>query len=274
MMQPRIRHCLVRVFLLAVLLTNASAATYTVFDWNGKSAPTEPTGPPFLPTATVTTYTNGGQFYNSGTSSLQPMNVVFTVTPLVYPDNNSNPSSWTVDAAGTNFTYGYQSPDEAEWRFGNAPNAVQLRIAIDYAGGVFNPSFMLMDIDNSNSDEITGILARDSLNNTFYPVVSLVAGSVVRVQGSGASLTLDSNGGNSTDTQALGDAFLEWGQSDIRHIEFTWLGRSGTSIRLANLYAEYDPPGFTPVNVVPEPSTWVPGALGLAAMALRRFRKA
>ena len=154
---------------------------------------------------------------------------------------------------------------------------MQLRISMDFSHSVFNPSFMLMDIDNANSDEITNLLAVTAANAIYYPSISLVSGSVVRAQGSGATLLLDSNGGNSTDTQALGTAFAEWNASGVNHLEFTWKGKNGTSIRLSNLYAEFDPAGFTQVVpgavAVPEPSSMALAALGFGTLALLRRRR-
>lgn len=252
----------------------SQGAAYTVFNWNGRTAPAKPTGPPFLPAATTTVY-SGAQYFETATNSFQPLSVTFRVIPVVFPTASSNPTSWTVDNAGTGFTYGYQSPDEAEWRLGTASAEVQLRITMDFSHSVFNPSFMLMDIDNATSDEITQIVAYTNTGGMFTPSVSLVAGSVVRITGAGTNLMLDSTGGNSTDTQALGSAFLEWSMGGVTHLEFTWKGKSGTSIRMANLYAEFDPAGFTQVAAeaaVPEPGTIVMFGLGLGAIVLGRWK--
>lgn len=271
-----IRWAAIGVVALAVLSTECAGASYTMFDWNGRTAPTQPTGPTYPPGSTTTVYT-GAQYYDIGSGSLQPMSVTFTVIPVIFPSASSNSSAWTVNNAGTGFTYGYQSPDEAEWRFGNASAEVQLRITMDFSHSVFNPSFMLMDIDNANSDEITNLLAETASAAVYYPSISVVAGSVVRTQGSGATLMLDSNGGNSTDTQALGAAFVEWAMGDITRLEFTWKGKNGTSIRLANLYAEYDPAGFSEVvpgsAAVPEPASVTLVALGIGAVAFLRRRR-
>jgi hypothetical protein len=259
-----------------IVLSPVCAAPYTVFNWNGRTAPTQPAGPTFPPASTTTVY-SGAQYYDSVLGSLQSMTVTFTVAPLIFPSASSVSGSWTVNNAGTGFTYGYQTIDEAEWRFGNATAEVQLRISMDFSHSVFNPSFMLMDIDNANSDEITNLLAVTAANAIYYPSISLVSGSVVRAQGSGATLLLDSNGGNSTDTQALGTAFAEWNASGVNHLEFTWKGKNGTSIRLSNLYAEFDPAGFTQVVpgavAVPEPSSMALAALGFGTLALLRRRR-
>jgi uncharacterized protein (TIGR03382 family) len=239
--------------------------TYTVFDWEGMTAPTEPSNGS---TPTVTTYTGLAQYWDG--TALSPTDLTIRVTPLTY----LNPATWGVDGSSMGNTYGYQSPDEAEFRFGTAPNGlVQFRFELDLAQPVNNAGFFILDIDNNSSDHITGVLARSVSNDVYYPSLSLVAGSTVTYAGSGATLDAYSNGGNSTDTQALGSAYYEW-QSGIpvQHIEFVWSATTGTSIRFSNLYAYYDPPAFNEAvpGSVPEPGTALLGLLGLAVLLRRR----
>lgn len=241
--------------------------TYTVFDWAGMTAPTEP---PNGSTPTVTNYTGLAQYWDG--AALSSTDLTIRVTPLTY----LNPATWRVDNASTGNTYGYQSPDEAEFRFGTAPNGlVQFRFELDLAQPVNNAGFFILDIDNNSSDHITGALARSVSNDVYYPSLSLVAGSNIVYTGSGATLDTYSNGGNSTDTQALGSAYYEWPAGvPITHLEFVWSATSGTSIRFSNLYAFYNPPGFIEgvPGSIPEPGVSLLGLVGLAAALLRRRR--
>jgi len=238
--------------------------TYTVFDWQGLTAPDEP---PDGSTPTVTSYNSLAQYWDG--AAFVPTDLTITITPLAY----LNPATWRIDDDSLGLTYGYQSPDEAEFRFGTAPNGdISFRFELDLAQPVNNASFFILDIDNNSSDHITGVMARTVSNEVYYPSLSLVPGSNLVWNGSGATLDVFSNGGNSTDTQALGSAFYEWDAGlPVNHLEFVWSASTGTSIRFSNLYAYFDPAGFD-VNVpgtIPEPST---GLLGLAA-ALMLWRR-
>jgi hypothetical protein len=258
-------------FLLAAGVASVNGVPYRVFDWQGKAAPGEPTeSPPGAGAVTHTSYLNGGQYWNG--SALTPMDVDMDITVTIW----DAPTKWKVDpegfiSGGNPANYGYQSPnDEAEFNFGDPNGQVVMRFDILFGQPVNNPSFLLMDIDNNGSDHGTGFQATTSGGGTVYPTMSLVTGSTVAWTGSGSTLDVFSNGGASTDNVAAGAAFFEWQESNVTGISFTWESNDGTSIRVSNIYAEYDPPGF--IQVVPEPSGALLVLLCCGGILLRRRR--
>jgi hypothetical protein len=189
----------------------------------------------------------------------------------------NTPAKWKVDSegflsGGAPATYGYQSPDEAEFNFGDSTDRVVMRLDFVFSQPVNNPSFFLMDIDNNGSDHGTGFQATQQGGATVYPALSLVNGSTVSWTGADATLDVFSAGPASTDQQALGAAFFEWNAENITSISFVWESNAGTSIRVSNIYAEYDPSGF--LFAVPEPSAAMLSVLAAGGMAMRRRRTA
>ena len=127
------------------------ADPYRVFDWEGKTVPIKPTaGPPGVGAVTHTTYLSGGQYSNGGT--LFSMDVTLDITI-----QTRQPSRWRIDGAGflsggLPADYGYQSPDEAEFDFGNPGGKFVMRMDFTFSHPVDNPSFLLMDIDALGGD--------------------------------------------------------------------------------------------------------------------------
>lgn len=246
------------------------AETYRVFDWQGKAAPNQPSsGPPGAGAITHTAYLNGGQYWNG--AALTPMDVGVDISVQIW----NAPTKWKVDpegflSGGNVANYGYQSPDEAEFNFGDPTGRVVMQFDFVFSHPVNNPSFFLMDIDNNGSDHGTLFQATSLGGGTVYPTMSLVSGSTVSWTGSDSTLDVFSGGGAANDTQPTGAAFFEWKQNDVTGISFTWESNSGTSIRVSNIYAEYDPSGF--FIVVPEPSVSMMALLTAGAALLRRRR--
>jgi hypothetical protein len=250
--------------------TVASGAPYRVFDWQGKAAPIQPTeGPPGAGAVTHTTYLNGGQYWNG--STLAPMDVSLDVTVQIW----DAPARWRVDAegflsGGNPATYGYQAPDEAEFNFGDPNGQIVVRFEFQFSQPVNNPSILLMDIDSNGSDHGTLFEAVTLGGGIAYPTLSIVPGSTVAWTGQGPTLDVFSNGGASPDNLALGSAFFEWRENSVTSISFLWESNAGTSIRVSNIYAEYDPVNFN--QVVPEPSAALM-ALGAAGALIWRRRR-
>ena len=257
------------VFLFGISATPGFATPYRVFDWQGKAVPAKPTsGPPGAGAFTQTTYLNGGQYWDG--SALTLMNVNVDIAVQIW----NNPAKWKIDpegfvGSGGVATYGYQTPDEAEFNFGDPTGRVVMRFDFVFARPVKNPSFFLMDIDNNGSDHGTLFQATTQGGGTVYPTMSLVSGSTVRWTGSGPTLDVFSGGPGYNDTDPRGDAFFEWEQDNVTGISFVWESNSGTSIRVSNVYAEYDPAGFA--FAVPEPTAAMLALLG-AGLVLRRRR--
>ena len=126
-----------------------------------------------------------------------------------------------------------------------------MRFDIHFGQPVNNPSFFLLDVDNNGSDHGTMFAATILGGGMVYPNLSLMAGTTVAWTGSGSTLDIFSNGGPASDSQATGAAFFEWPQSNVTGLSFVWESNTGTSIRMSNIYAEYDPAGFG--FAVPEP---------------------
>ena len=252
-------------------LVDLEGAPYRVFDWQGKQAPAKPSEAlPGPGAVTHTTYLNGGQCWTG--SEFTQMDVNVDVTVSIW----DSPARWRVDpegwmSGGNPATYGYQSPDEAEFTFGDSNGQVVMRFDILFGQPVNNPSFFLMDIDNNGSDHGTVFRATTAEGGTVFPTMSLVTGSTVAWTGSGPTLDVFSNGGSATDNVALGSALFEWDVNNVTGISFIWEGNTGTSIRVSNFYAEFDPAGFTPV-VVPEPSSALLVLAAAGTLLLRRRR--
>lgn len=242
--------------MLCILLLTAGrmrGEAYRVFDWQGKAAPGMPTeNPPGSGAVSLTTYLDGGQCRGPG--GLGAMDVGFEVSVSIW----SAPSKWKVDpegflSGGNPATYGYQAPDEAEFNFGNSNGRAVMRFDVRFGQPVNNPSFFLMDVDNNGSDHGTMFEGTILGGGTVYPNLSLMAGTTVAWTGSGSTLDIFSNGGPAADNQATGAAFFEWPHSNVTALSFVWESNTGTSIRMSNIYAEYDPAGFG--FAVPEPSS-------------------
>lgn len=263
---------LLRISIFTTLLTGGVAdvaGAYRVFDWQGKAAPVQPTeGPPGAGAVTHTSYLNGGQYWEG--SGLMPMDVEMDITVSIW----DTPTKWKVDpegfvSGGNPANYGYQTPDEAEFNFGDPNAQVVMRFDILFGQPINNPSFLLMDIDNSGGDRGSFIQATTADGGTVFPSMSLVTGSTVAWTGSGSTFEIFSNGGAANDDEAVGSAFFEWEEKNVTGISFTWESNNGTSIRVSNIYSEFNPPNF---NVVPEPSAALLALLFAGGLLLRRRR--
>lgn len=256
---------------LAALAPLAGAQGYRVFDWQGKSTPAQPSeGPPGSGAVTHTTYLSGGQCWTG--DAFLTMDVEIDVSVSIW----DVPARWRVDpegfvSGGNLATYGYQSPDEAEFHFGDPNVQVVMRFDVRFSQPVNNPSFFLMDIDNNGSDYGSQFKATTLGGGTVYPSLSLVAGSTVAWTGADSVLEVFSSGGASTDNQATGSAFFEWHETSITGISFVWESFSGSTIRMSNIYGEYDPSGF--MMVVPEPSAGLLAIVAAGGIILRRRRR-
>lgn len=228
--------------------------------------PTE--DPPGAGAVTYTTYLNGGKF--SGAGGLEAMNVTIKVTASLW----DAPAKWQVDSeghlsGGMPANYGYQVPDEAEFSFGNPAGRAIFHFEIQFGQPVNNPSFFLLDVDNNGSDHGTLFEGTILGGGTVYPSLSLMPGTSVAWTGWGPTLDVFSNGGPSTDSQAAGAAFFEWHQANVTSLSFSWESSTNTSIRLSNIYAEFDPAGFG--YAVPEaPSAMLIFLAGLGLWHRRR----
>lgn len=262
------------LFVLAAILAlspgDCPADAYRVFDWEGKTVPTKPTeAPPGPGSVTETVYLNGGQ-YRDG-AALSPLDVRVDITVEIWND----PARWRIDTGlgpGT-ATYGYQSPDEAEFNFGETTGQMIMRMDFIFSQPVDNPSFFLMDIDNTGVDHGTQFKATTQGGGTIYPTLSLASNSTVAWTGDGATLDVFSNGASSSDSEARGAAFFEWNAQNVTSISFVWESAEGTTIRMSNIYGEFDPAGFT-VVAAPEPSSALLGLVFAGGLMMRRRRPA
>jgi hypothetical protein len=260
------------LLLLGLVAGHARADAYRVFDWEGKTAPLEPTsGPSGAGAVTHTTYLNGGQYSNGGT--LFSMNVSLDVTVQTWSD----PSRWKIDnegmISGTQpANYGYQTPDEAEFSFGNPSGRFVMRVDINFSQPVDNPSFFLLDIDAFGGDRGTQFQGTRQGGGTVYPTLNVVAGSTVAWTGTGPTLDVFSAGPSSSDQQALGAAFFEWNAQGVTSLSFVWESNLNTSIRLSNIYADFNPAGF--IFSIPEPSVPMLSLLFAGGLSFRRRRSA
>jgi len=260
--------------LVGLVAGQAQADPYRVFDWQGKLAPTKPTaGPPGPGSITHTTYLGGGQ-YQSG-ATLTSMDVTLDINVQTWSD----PAKWKIDPEGfisgpATANYGFQSPDEAEFNFGTTAARMVMRMDIVFSHPVDNPSFFLMDVDALGGDHGTGFQASLQGGGTVYPTMSLVNGSNVAWTGSGPTLDVFSAGAPTSDQDAAGAAFFEWNANAVTSISFTWESNAGTSIRVSNIYANFDPSGFNFAFPAPEPSAPLLGLVLAGGLMLRRRRPA
>ncbi len=251
--------------LLSAMSGNLPAQAYRVFDWQGKSAPTMPVG---TGSVTLTNYVNGGQCRGPG--GFVTMDISLEVSVSLW----NPPSRWQVDpegylSGGNQATYGYQSPDEAEFNFGNPGGTMVMRFDVQFSQPVNNPSFFLMDVDNNGSDHGTLFEGTILGGGTVYPHLSLKPGTTVAWTGAGSTLDIFSNGGPSADNQASGAAFFAWLQNNVTSLSFVWESSTGANVRMSNIYAEYTPAGFG--FAVPEPSSAL--LILIAGLGLSRRRR-